>query len=27
MWERLHFLEDLGDAEILYSDYFTRAKS
>ena len=26
-WENLHFLEDLGDAEILYTDYFTRAKS
>jgi len=26
-WENLHFLEDLGDAEILYTDFFTRAKS
>lgn len=27
VWEHLFFLEDLGDAEILYTDYFTQAKS
>jgi spermidine/putrescine-binding protein len=25
--DNLHFLEDTGDAEILFNDYFTRAKS